>query len=246
MDRLKGKTAIITGAAKGIGRGIAEGFASEGADLLLVTLNSSLAETTAACRAKGVKVEEAAGDVGDPDFAKAVISKAKETFGKIDILVNNAGITRDGLLLRMKDDDFDEVVRVNLKGAFNFIRAVSRIMIKQRAGRIINISSVVGQAGNPGQVNYAASKAGLFGLTKSVARELASRGITVNAIAPGYIETTMTRVLPDEAKKRLIEEIPLGRIGCVDDVAKGAIYLASEEAGYVTGQTLSINGGMLM
>ncbi|VAX19710.1 3-oxoacyl-[acyl-carrier protein] reductase [hydrothermal vent metagenome] len=246
MDRLKGKTAIVTGAAKGIGQGIAEGFAGEGADLLLVTLNSSLAETVAACEAKGAKVEEVAGDVGDPDFAKTVISKAKETFGKIDILVNNAGITRDGLLLRMKDDDFDEVVRVNLKGAFNFIRAVSRIMIKQRTGKIINISSVVGQTGNPGQANYAASKAGLFGLTKSAARELASRGITVNAIAPGYIETTMTRVLPDEAKKRLIEEIPLGRIGCVDDVAKGAIYLASEEAGYVTGQTLSINGGMLM
>ncbi len=246
MDRLKGKTAIITGAAKGIGRGIAEAFASEGASLLLVTLKSSLAGTAEVCRAKGVTVEEMAGDVGDPDFAKGVIGKAKEIFGKIDILVNNAGITRDGLLLRMKDDDFDEVVRVNLKGAFNFIRAASRVMIKQRSGRIINISSVVGQTGNPGQVNYAASKSGLLGLTKSVARELASRGITVNAISPGYIETTMTTVLPDEAKKRLIETIPLGRIGSVDDVAKGAIYLASDEAGYVTGQTLSINGGMLM
>lgn len=246
MGRLEGKAAIITGAARGIGRGIAEAFAAEGADVALVTLSSPLDDVLEACRARGARAEGFTGDVADSSFASDVVAGAIEAFGKVDILVNNAGITRDTLLMRMSEEDFDEVIRVNLKGAFNMTKAVSQKMMKQRWGRIINISSVVGQTGNAGQVNYASSKAGLIGMTKSAARELAARGITVNAVAPGFITTDMTDKLPDKIKEKLIESIPLGRFGAVEDVAAGVVYLASEEAAYVTGHTLSINGGMAM
>ncbi len=247
MDSFKGKVVLVTGAARGIGRGIAEAFASEGANLCLVTLKSPLDDVARSCHAKGAEVvEERMGDVSNVEFVKELFAKTKETFGRIDILVNNAGITRDGLLVRMKESDFDEVMNVNLKGAFNCLQGAAKIMMRQRWGRIINISSVVGQIGNAGQVNYASSKAALFGMTKSAARELASRGITVNAIAPGFISTEMTETLSEKVRENMLESIPLARFGAIGDVAAGALYLASEGAGYVTGQTLSINGGMVM
>ncbi len=246
MGSLTGKSAVITGAAKGIGKGIAIAFAREGADLLLVTRASSLDETASACKEFGVNVECVTADISESKDAKTAIDRCVEVFGKIDILVNNAGITRDGLILRMKDDEFESVIRTNLTGAFNCIRAASKPMLKKRYGRIINISSVVGQVGNAGQVNYAASKAGMIGLTKSAAKELASRSVTVNAIAPGYITTEMTEVLDDSVKDELIQSIPMNRFGEIEDVAAGALFLASDQAGYITGHTLSINGGMAM
>lgn len=246
MGRLEGKVAVITGAARGIGRAIAEAYAKEGAALMLVTRSTPLDDTLEACRGLGAKAEGLAADVADPKEAQAAMDKAVETFGKIDILVNNAGITRDGLLLRMKDEDFASVVNVNLTGAFNCLRAASKAMLKKRYGRIINISSVVGLVGNAGQVNYASSKAGLLGMTKSAAKELAGRSITVNAIAPGYIVTDMTENLADQAKEELLKSIPLGRFGEGKEVAEGAVFLASDEAAYITGQTLTIDGGMVM
>ncbi len=246
MGRLEGKTAIITGAARGIGKGIAERFAKEGANLSLLTRSTSLDETLEICRKLGARAEGMTVDVSDPVAAKNSFDKHIETFGGIDILVNNAGITRDGLFVRMKDKDFEEVIKVNLTGSFNLMRAAARVMIKCRGGRIINITSVVGQIGNAGQANYAASKAGLIGLTKSAAKELASRSVTVNSIAPGYIVTAMTEVLTDSAKDQLLKSIPLGRFGSIEDVAAAAVFLASDEAGYITGQTLSVNGGMAM
>jgi 3-oxoacyl-[acyl-carrier protein] reductase len=246
MDRLKDKTALITGASRGIGRGIVEAFAHEGAELFLVARSGSLDEAVKRCKDLGLKVEGLAGDVGDPGFAKAAVDKCVEVFGKLDILVNNAGITRDGLLVRMKEADFDEVIRVNLKGVYGFMQAASQVMMKKRSGRIINITSIVGQIGNAGQVNYAASKAGIIGMTMSAAKELASRGVTVNAIAPGFIATDMTDTLPEKVKEKLMESIPMGRFGSVSDVAAAALYLASADGEYVTGQVLSINGGMAM
>lgn len=246
MGRLKGKVAVITGASRGIGLGIAEAFAGEGADLFLVSQKSPLDDALGMCRAKGVRAEGMTGDVSDPEFVNTLFANAKKAFDRVDILINNAGITRDGLLLRMKEADFDDVIRVNLKGSFNCLKSASKLMIKQRFGRIINISSVVGETGNAGQVNYSASKAGLIGMTKSAAKELASRGITVNAIAPGYVVTDMTAEMADTAANKIMESIPLGRLGDIKDIAYGAIYLASDEAGYVTGHTLSINGGLAM
>lgn len=246
MNGLKERVAMITGASRGIGRGIAEAFAGGGADLCLISQKSSMNDTLEACQSKGIRAQAHMGDISDPDFVKNVVVKTKDTFGGIDILVNNAGITRDGLLLRLKDSDFDEVINTNLKGAFYCMRAVAKIMLKKRWGRIINISSVVGQTGNAGQVNYAASKAGLIGMTKSAARELAGRNITVNSLALGYINTDMTAELPEETKNKLLESIPAGRFGTVEDVGQAALFLASDEAGYITGQTLNVNGGMLM
>ena len=246
MDKLKDKTALITGASRGIGRGIVEAFAREGAELFLVARGGSLDDAVQHCRNLGLKADGLAGDVGDPAFAKAAVDKCVEVFGKLDILVNNAGITRDALLVRMKETDFDEVVRVNLKGAYSFMQSAALVMMKRRYGRIINITSVVGQTGNAGQVNYAASKAGMIGMTMSAARELASRGVTVNAIAPGFIATDMTGSLPEKVKEKLMESIPVGRFGSVEDVAGAAVYLASADTGYVTGQVLSVNGGMAM
>ena len=246
MGRLEGKTAIITGAGRGIGRAIAEKFAEEGASLLLVTLSTPLDPLIAELKDKGCQVEGIAGDVGKAGFAKEAVSKCQELFGGVDILVNNAGVTRDGLLVRMKEDDFDEVLRVNLKGAFLMIQAVGKIMMKKRAGSIINLSSVVGITGNAGQVNYAASKAGIIGLTKSVAKELGGRNVRANSIAPGFIETDMTDALTDEMKKELVGEIALGRLGSVEEVALGALFLASDESSYITGHTLAIGGGMAM
>lgn len=246
MGRLEGRAAVITGAARGIGRAVAEAFAAEGADLALVTLKSPLDELAESLRARGARVEAFSGDVADAAFAKETVDRAMESFGKVDILVNNAGITRDGLLMRMSEEDFDEVIRVNLKGAFNMTKAAAARMVRARRGRIINVSSVVGQVGNAGQANYASSKAGLLGMTKSAARELAPRGITVNAVAPGFIETDMTAALPERAREEALKAIPLGRFGRAEDVAAAAVFLASEEAGYITGATISVNGGMAM
>ncbi len=243
MGMLTGKTAIITGASRGIGAAIAERFAKEGANLTLVTRSTPL---DSLIEKLGTPIEAMTGDVGDSAFADQVAKQTKEKFGKIDILVNNAGVTRDGLLVRMKDEDFDEVIRVNLKGAFVTTRAVGKIMMKQRSGAIINISSVVGMVGNAGQANYCASKAGLIGLTKSTAKELGGRGIRINAIAPGFIETDMTGALGEKVKEQTIATIPLGSFGKVDDISAGALFLASDESAYITGHTLVIDGGMAM
>ncbi|MDH5755877.1 MAG: 3-oxoacyl-[acyl-carrier-protein] reductase [Nitrospinota bacterium] len=246
MGRLSGKTALITGASRGIGEGIAQAFAREGADLYLVSRSSPLDSVLAECRALGVKAEGSLCDVSDSADARRAVDSCVETFGKIDILVNNAGVTRDGLLVRMKDEDFSEVIRINLGGCFNMSRAAAKPMMKKRAGRIINITSVVGAMGNAGQANYAASKAGVVGMTKSVAKELGSRGVTVNALAPGFVETDMTKVLTDENRQLLIKSIPLGRFGSVSDIAGAAVFLASDEAAYITGVTLFVDGGMVM
>ncbi|QHI72565.1 3-oxoacyl-[acyl-carrier-protein] reductase [Aminipila terrae] len=243
---LKGKSAIITGGVRGIGRAIAEAFCRNGADVLLCyRSNDAAAEKTQDELAQyGTKVEILKGDVADPEFATEAIAKAKENFGKIDILVNNAGITKDKLLIQMKGDDFDSVVDTNLKGSFYFLKAASSVMIKQRAGSIINLSSVVGVKGNPGQVNYAASKAGVIGMTMAAAKELGRRNVRVNAIAPGFIETDMTDELNDSQKAKMNEVISLGRMGSPEDVANLALFLASDMSAYITAQTICIDGGM--
>lgn len=245
---LKGKVAVVTGASGGIGRAIALAYAKEGASVAVHYHGNHE-------KAQAVKkeIEEIGGiaetykcNMADFDECNAMIKAIKKQFGRIDILVNNAGITRDGLLLAMSEADFDDVVDTNLKGCFHGLRFVSRIMLKQRYGRIINISSVSGVAGNAGQANYSASKAGIIGLTKSAARELASRNITVNAIAPGFIQTEMTKVLPNQVKEQTKAGIPLGRFGEPEDVAKAAVFLASDMADYITGQVLMVDGGMVM
>ena len=242
------KVAVVTGASRGIGRAIALELGRRG-NFVVVNYNGS------AEKAEAVKQEmEAAGgegcamqcDVSDYGACEAFIKNIIKEYKRIDILVNNAGVTRDGLLMQMKEEDFDTVVDTNLKGAFHTIRFAARQMLKQRSGRIINLSSVVGLRGNGGQVNYSASKAGIIGLTKSAAKELASRGITVNAIAPGFIETEMTAVLPEETKAATLKEIPLQKFGKPEDVAQAAAFLASEEAAYITGQVLCVDGGMAM
>ncbi|MFZ5981253.1 MAG: 3-oxoacyl-[acyl-carrier-protein] reductase [Candidatus Zixiibacteriota bacterium] len=238
------KTVIVTGSARGIGQVIARRFAVKGARVVINDLDEAAVQKTASeigPSALGVR-----GDVTSPDDVKNLFDVALEKFGSIDVVVNNAGITRDGLLVRMNESDWDLVLDINLKGAFLVTKTASKIMMKQRSGRIINISSVVGITGNAGQVNYAASKAGLIGLTKTSARELASRGITVNAIAPGFIETEMTRQLPEKARAALIAGITLNRLGSPDDVASAALFLASDLASYITGQVLVVDGGMTM
>jgi 3-oxoacyl-[acyl-carrier protein] reductase len=245
--KLEGRVAFVTGAAQGIGRAIALALAEDGADLVLGDLNlEKLAATAREVEGLGRKALALHLDVSSSDSVQAAVAKTLETWGKIDILVNNAGITKDNLVLRMKPQDWDAVLGVNLNGAFHCIRTVLPGMVKQRYGRIVNIASVVAQSGNPGQANYIASKAGVIGLTKAVASEVGSRNITVNAVAPGFIATAMTEKLPEAVRERMLTLIPVGRMGTDRDVAGGVRFLVSEEAGYITGHVLNINGGMYM
>jgi len=247
MGQLDGKIALVTGAARGIGKVIAEKLADEGADLAVCDLNMDwLAETEAAIRQKGRRVLRVAGDVSNGESVRQMTDAVLAEFGAIDILVNNAGITRDNLLVRMSEAEWDEVMQVNLKGAFLFGKAVARPMMKQRAGCILQVTSIIGLIGNAGQCNYAASKAGLIALTKSMAKELASRNIRVNAVAPGFVVSQMTNALPQAVRDGMLGQIPAGRFGTPADVAKAAVFLCSADASYVTGQVLSVDGGMTM
>jgi 3-oxoacyl-[acyl-carrier protein] reductase len=244
---LKGKIALVTGASRGLGQAIALALAAEGAAIAAVArTEQALQETLQAIRAAGGTAEPFALDVSDGAAAEATVEKIAARFEHIDVLVNNAGVTRDGLLMRMTSEAWDTVINTNLKGAFNLTKPVGRLMVKQRAGRIINISSVIGLMGNAGQANYAASKAGLIGFTKSVAREFASRGITCNVVCPGFIETDMTKELSNDLRGKLLERIPLQRFGQPSDVAGVAAFLCSPAASYITGQILTVDGGMAM
>ncbi|HZS11227.1 MAG TPA: 3-oxoacyl-[acyl-carrier-protein] reductase [Nitrospirales bacterium] len=244
---LDGKHAIVTGAAQGIGRAIAETLAKAGADIIVADLDPGRSEeTVAAIKKLGRRALNLKVNVSDSSDVKAMVDEVLKQWGRIDILVNNAGITRDGLLLRMREEDWNLVLQVNLNGTFYCTKAVLQPMTKQRFGRIINIASIVGVMGNAGQANYAASKAAVIGLTKTVAREYASRQVTVNAVAPGFIDTAMTQGLPADVKELLQKQIPLGRLGLPSDIAEAVRFLASDEAGYITGQVLHVNGGMLM
>ncbi|MBI3611014.1 MAG: 3-oxoacyl-[acyl-carrier-protein] reductase [Nitrospirae bacterium] len=244
---LKGQVAIVTGGARGIGRAIAQGLVQDGAHLVISDVNLEEARQTADDLAMaGGRCLAVQANVADGQAVAEMVGRAVKEFGRIDILINNAGITRDGLLLRMKEEDWDLVMNVNLKGAFHCTKAVLSSMSKQRRGRIVNIASIVGVQGNAGQSNYAASKAALIGFTKSVAREYASRGVTANAVAPGFIDTAMTQTLSAEVRDGLMKQIPLGRLGTPQDIAHAVRFLTSEEAGYITGQVIHVNGGMLM
>jgi len=245
--QLTGQVALITGGARGIGREIALAFAQAGAEIALFDVNSPQVEQTAGeLRALGRRAEGLVVDVTDGNQVDAGVAKVLDKLGRIDILINNAGITKDSLLIRMDDAQWDRVLAINLKGTFLCTRAVSKHMLKQRRGRIVSIASIVGIIGNPGQANYAASKAGIIGLTKAVAKELASRGITCNAIAPGFIKTEMTEALPEQAKQRLMDAIPMGTLGEPKDVASAALFLVSEAARYITGHVLVVDGGLAM
>lgn len=245
---LTGKTAIVTGGSRGIGHAIAVAFAEAGANVAIIYAGNTAAaeETLKEVKAKGAQGVTIQCDVADEAAVTAMIKDVKEQFGAIDILVNNAGITRDNLLMRMKTGDWQSVIDTNLTGAFHCIKGVTKIMMKQRHGSIINISSVVGETGNAGQANYAAAKAGLLGLTKSVAKELASRSIRCNAVAPGYIKTDMTAELPESVIDEMVKTIPLGRVAQPEEVAKAVLFLASDNASYITGQVLNVDGGMVM
>ncbi|MGD9730224.1 MAG: 3-oxoacyl-[acyl-carrier-protein] reductase [Nitrospiraceae bacterium] len=245
--RLQGRVAVVTGAAQGIGRAIAEALARNGADVAVADLDAGRSqETVAAVQQLGRRALNVKVNVADWNDAKAMVDQVIKEWGKIDILVNNAGITRDGLLLRMKEEDWNLVLQVNLNGTFHCTKAVLQPMTKQRYGRIVNIASIVGVMGNVGQANYAASKAAVIGFTKTVAREYASRAVTVNAVAPGFIDTAMTQGLSSDVKEVLQKQIPLGRLGQPGDIAAAVLFLASDEASYITGQVLHVNGGMLM
>jgi 3-oxoacyl-[acyl-carrier protein] reductase len=246
MFDLSGKVAIVTGASRGIGRAVAATLASRGAHVIAAARGENAADAVAQMRDAGHRAEAAALEVTDESSIDALIGSVLERHGRIDILVNNAGVARDQLMLRMKRDDWDHVIATNLTAAFALTQAAIKPMLKQRAGRIINISSVVGQTGNAGQANYAASKAGLIGLSKALARELASRNITVNVVAPGLIETDMTKSITEKAHGDWTAQIPLGRLGTTADVAAAVCFLASDEASYITGQVLAVNGGMYM
>jgi 3-oxoacyl-[acyl-carrier protein] reductase len=246
--KLKGKTALITGSARGLGKAIALKLAGEGANIVLNDIAGSEAinETTEEFKAAGYNVIATTGDVRNYEDVEKMMSQAVETFGSLDILINNAGITKDTLLIRMSENDWDSVIDINLKGAFNCTKAAAKIMMKQRSGKIVNISSVAGVMGNASQVNYSASKAGLIGLTKSTAKELASRGVYCNAVAPGRIVSKMTDVISDKVKEKYLSNIPLGRFGTPEDVAKVVGFLVSEDSDYVTGQVIHIDGGLVM
>ncbi len=248
MKLLEGKTALITGGSRGIGRAIALKFAAEGADIAFsdIRYDADAEDLEKTLNDMGVKAKGYASDASSYEDAEALINDVHTEFGRIDILVNNAGITRDNLLMRMTEQDWDLVIKVNLKSIFNLTKSVQRIMLKQRSGSIINMSSVVGVNGNAGQSNYSASKAGLIGFTKSIAQELGSRNVRCNAIAPGFIETEMTSKLPEDVKKEWVKTIPLRRSGLPEDVANTATYLASDLSGYVSGQVISVCGGMSM
>ena len=246
MKEFEGKTTIVTGGSRGIGRGIAERLAEGGANVLITYAGNAAAarEVVDSLTAKGVKAGAVQADAADPESAAKIVAAATDLGGSVDILVNNAGIARDNLLIRMKDEEFDAVIATNLRGVYAMMKAVAKPMMKARYGRIINISSVVGVYGNAGQVNYAAAKAGVIGMTKSVAKELGSRGITCNAVAPGFIETDMTAVLPENVKEELKKQIVLGRLGQVEDIAEAVGFLASDKASYITGQVLEVAGGL--
>ncbi len=245
--RLKDKISLITGAAQGIGKTIALKFADEGSDIILLDINEEKCEEVAnEIKRKNRKTWTYKIDVSDYKQVEELFNNEMATWGRVDVLVNNAGITRDNLIVRMKEAEWDDVIRINLKGVFNFCKVASRFMMKQRSGVIINISSIIGLVGNIGQVNYSASKAGILGITKSLAKELASRNIRVNAVAPGFIQTSMTEELNEERKKLMLNAIPLNRIGTPEEVADAVLFLASGESSYITGQVINIDGGMVM
>jgi len=240
------KTALVTGGSRGIGRAICERLAGDGYNIVTCYKGSeaAAAETVAACKDKGVEAVAVCADISNPDDVARLVDEALKVTGTIEVLVNNAGVTADNLLIRMKDEEFDRVIDTNLRGVFYTTRAVSKLMMKKRYGRIVNISSIVGITGNAGQVNYSASKAGVIAMTKSVAKELGSRGITCNAVAPGFIDTDMTKSLPENVLAEFLKSIPLGRAGSPEDVAAAVAFLASDDAAYITGQVLPVTGGM--
>lgn len=243
---MKNQTAVVTGGSRGIGRAICIALAKEGVNIVTCYAKSSAAaeETIAMCKEYGVQAVAVQADVAKQEEVERLFAEALKLTGTVEILVNNAGITRDGLLIRMSDDDFNQVIDTNLKGAFYCMRAASKLMMKKRYGRIVTISSVVGLIGNAGQVNYAGSKAGVIGMTKSLAKELGSRNITANAVAPGFITTDMTEALPETVKEQMAKQIPLGRMGTPEDVAEAVVFLVSDRASYITGQVLNVDGGM--
>jgi 3-oxoacyl-[acyl-carrier protein] reductase len=241
---LKDKTVVVTGAAKGIGQAVAVAFAKQGANVVVNYRSTTPDETVKLVEAEGVKCLAVQADVSSFEESEKLIEAAKENFGSVDVVVSNAGITRDTLLMRMSEEDFDAVINTNLKGCFNMVKHASKVMLKQKSGAIINMSSVIGLVGNAGQANYAAAKAGVIGITKSAAKELAARGITCNAIAPGFIETDMTAVLSDKVKEGILANIPLKRMGKPEEIAETAVFLAKSK--YITGQVITVDGGMVM